>query len=113
MLNLAGRRIFCCASPVDMRKSFDSLADWVRLGLGMDPFQGDVFLFIGRDRQRLKVLVWEGDGFWVAMRRLETTRLAPPAPWGTVGATSWAMTPAEVAILLHTVVPRLRRTIAR
>ena len=108
MLNLAGRRVFLCRGPVDMRKSFDSLADVVRLQLGMDPFLGDVFLFIGRDRQRLKVLVWEGDGFWVAMRRLETTRLVPPGAWSRAGAADMPVTPAEVATLLHATVPRLR-----
>ena len=108
MLNFAGRRIFLCAAPVDMRKSFDALADVVRLQAGMDPLQGDVFLFIGRDRQRMKVLVWEGDGFWVATRRLETTRLAPPTAWGTAGSPV-AMSPSAVVALLQATLPRLRR----
>ena len=109
MLNLAGRRVFLSRGPVDMRKSFDSLADVVRLHLGMDPFLGDVFLFIGRDRQRLKILVWEGDGFRVAMRRLETTRLMPPGAWSGTGTTGIPMSPTEVAALLHEAVPRLQR----
>lgn len=107
MLNFAGRRIFLCRSPVDMRKSFDSLADVVRLHLGMDPFQGDIFLFIGRDRQRLKALVWEGDGFWVAQRRLETSRLAPPSLWGGSGA-ALPLAAAEVTAFLQATQPRIR-----
>jgi transposase len=107
MLNVAGRRVFLCRSPVDMRKSFDALAEVVRLELRMDPFLGDVFLFIGRDRQRLKVLVWEGDGFWVAHRRLESTRLAPPTLWGPAGA-ALPLTPMEVLVLLQATLPRLR-----
>ena len=44
MVHVAGRRVFLCRSPVDMRKSFDALAEVVRLELRMDPFLGDVFL---------------------------------------------------------------------
>ena len=68
-----------------------------------------VRLFIGRDRQRLKILVWEGDGFWMAMRRLETTRLMPPGAWSGTGTTGIPMSPTEVAALLHEAVPRLQR----
>ena len=107
MLNFSGRRIFLCGTPVDMRKSFDALADMVRLHLGMDPFQGDIFLFIGRDRQRLKALVWKGDGFWVAQRRLESSRLAPPSLWGG-SAAALPLAAAEVTALLQATLPRIR-----
>jgi len=107
MLNIAGRRVFLCRSAVDMRKSFDALAEVVRLELGMDPFLGDLFLFIGRDRQRLKVLMWEGDGFWVAHRRLESSRLAPPLTCGPRGE-ALPLSPAEVVALLQVTLPRLR-----
>lgn len=74
MLSFGRRRIFLCRQAVDMRKAFDSLSDYVRCELGMDPFQGDVFVFVGKDRTRAKVLVWEPTGFWLCAKRLETSR---------------------------------------
>lgn len=107
MLHLNGRRVFLCQTPVDMRKSYDTLADLVRTALGMDPFQGDVFLFLGRDRVRLKVLVWEGDGFWLCAKRLETARFAVPQAWGRGdGTTTLPLSGAEVAALLSETIPR-------
>ena len=49
----------------DMRKSFNTLAALVEHQLGHDPYAGDVFVFIGRQRNRMKVLVWDASGFWL------------------------------------------------
>ena len=58
MLSFApGQRIFLARAVVDMRKSFDSLVSLVRNQLGKDPFAGDVFVFVGRHRNRVKILV--------------------------------------------------------
>ncbi len=78
MLNIAGRRVFLARALVDMRKSFDTLADVVRTLLGMDPFAGDAFIFVGRDRTRVKILIWDTSGFWVCAKRLESGRFAVP-----------------------------------
>ena len=84
MLSFGRRRIFLCRQAVDMRKAFDSLSDYVRCELGMDPFQGDVVVFVSKDRTRAKVLVWESTGFWLCAKRLETSRfLLPEAVRGT------------------------------
>ena len=106
MLKVGSRRVFLCRQAVDMRKSFDSLADVVRTQLGMNPFQGDVFVFISADRTRAKVLLWESSGFWVCAKRLETSRFAPPAA-GT-GATV-VLQPSQLNELLERVVPRALR----
>jgi transposase len=52
------RRIFLARAVVDMRKSFDSLIDLVQHHLAHDPHGGDAFVFVGRDRRRLKVLIY-------------------------------------------------------
>jgi len=70
MLNLAGRRVFLARAVVDMRKSYQTLSDVVRLQLDLDPLSGDVFIFVGRDRSRVKVLVWDASGFWICAKRL-------------------------------------------
>ena len=107
MLSLDRRRVFLCRKPVDMRKAFDSLADVVRLELGMDPFNGDVFVFIGKDRTRAKVLMWEPSGFWLCAKRLETAcfrcRSGEPKD-GRVDAA--AEQSPQVAALLDEVMPR-------
>ena len=73
MLSFAvGQRIFLARAAVDMRKSFDALASLVTNQLGKDPFAGDVFVFVGKYRNRVKILVWEVSGFWVCAKRLVT-----------------------------------------
>lgn len=54
-----------------MRKSFDGLSGLVRSGLGLDPSSGDVYVFLNRRRDRLKLLVWQGDGYALYYKRLE------------------------------------------
>jgi transposase len=107
MLNLGRRRVFLCRKPVDMRKAFDSLADLVRVDLGMDPFQGDVFVFVGKDRTRAKVLIWEVTGFWLCAKRLETARFRLPTQAERAGAPALPLTIDAVMSLLEDVAPRL------
>jgi transposase len=64
-------RIYLCTSPTDMRKGFDTLAALVREFLGQDPLSGHLFLFVGRAKDRLKILYWDADGFALWYKRLE------------------------------------------
>ncbi len=110
MLNLGQRRIFLCRKPVDMRKAYDSLADLVRVDLSMDPFRGDVFVFIGKDRTRAKVLIWEVSGFWLCSKRLEAARFRLPGETvGLNGSSTLPLTNTQVMTLLEDVVPRALR----
>ena len=85
-----------------MRKSFDSLASLVTNQLGKDPFAGDVFIFVGKYRNRVKILVWDVSGFWVCAKRLEKGTFATPRPLLDKDARSaLPMTPAEVHLLLE------------
>lgn len=54
-----------------MRKGFDGLSGYVRNELGRDPLTGDIFIFINRRRNQIKLLLFEGDGFSVYHKRLE------------------------------------------
>jgi len=56
-------RAFVYSEAVDMRKSIDALSQLVSLGMGMNPLSGQVFVFIGRRRDKAKLLVWDRHGF--------------------------------------------------
>lgn len=64
-------RIFVCADPVDFRRGFDGLAAIVHDSFGEDPLSGHLFVFRNRRANRVKILYWERDGFWLLYKRLE------------------------------------------
>lgn len=72
-------RIWLAAQPADLRKSFDSLAALVRDGLRSDPLSGDVFVFRNKAGDRVKLLVWEEDGYAIWYKRLEAGTFRFPA----------------------------------
>ena len=55
--------IYIACGYTDMRKSIDGLATIVQQQFQLDPFSNTLFLFCGRNRNRMKALLWEGDGF--------------------------------------------------
>ena len=57
--------------PTDMRKSFNGLSGVVRSELGRNPLEGDVFIFINRRRDKIKLLVWDRSGFVILYKNLE------------------------------------------
>ncbi len=72
MLSLpANVRVFAAREPVDFRKGFDGLCAIVRDEFGEDPLSGHLFLFLNRRSNRVKVLVWDRNGFWLMCKRLE------------------------------------------
>jgi transposase len=57
--------------PTDMRKSFNGLSGLVRSELGCNPLLGNVFIFINRRRDKIKLLVWDRSGFIIFYKSLE------------------------------------------
>jgi transposase len=79
MLNLSPAvRIFLATNPVDMRRQIDGLAALVNEVLSQDPFTGHVFVFRGRRADRVKILVWDRNGFVLYYKRLEKGRFRFP-----------------------------------
>lgn len=74
----ASVRVYLCLTACDMRKSFDSLHALVRDHLELDAYAGHLFVFIGRRRDRVKILYWDRDGFAIWSKRLEEGTYAVP-----------------------------------
>lgn len=91
-------RIYLAAGATDMRKGFEGLFGLARDRLALDPLSGHVFVFANAQRNRLKLLFWDGSGLWVCAKRLEKGRFWWPAAAG--GETKVALSPEELAMLL-------------
>jgi len=65
-------QIYIACGYTDMRKSIDGLMLIVKQTFQLNPFQNNLFLFCGRRRDRIKALFWEGDGFILLYKRLES-----------------------------------------
>ena len=68
---LRGAQVWVATTPVDMRKSFDSLVEVVRSFLGKDPLSGNLFVFRNRRGHLMKVLWWDDGGLAIYYKRLE------------------------------------------
>ncbi len=75
-------RIFLCVTPVDMRRSFDSLSEHVSQLLGEDPLSGHLFIFRNKEETKMKILYWDRDGFAIWYKRLEKGRFNLPRSGG-------------------------------
>ena len=67
-------RILVAVAPVDFRKGIDGLAALCKETLKQDPFKGTVFVFRNRRATAIKVLVYDGQGFWLCQKRLSEKR---------------------------------------
>lgn len=72
-------RFLLYGRPTDMRKSFDGLSGIIHNALGSNPCNGDVFVFINRRRDKIKLLHWQGVGFTLYYKRLEEGTFEVPA----------------------------------
>jgi transposase len=91
--------VYAYRTPVDMRKSFDTLTALIAQGLGRDVMSGDMFLFVNRTRRRAKVLFWDGTGLCLFAKRLAKGNFA--APWARPGDGPLLLTQSELSLLLE------------
>ena len=97
--------MFVYAKPADMRKGCHRLAAIVRDEFHANPQDGSLFLFFNRRRDRLKLLHWDGGGFWLYSRLLEAGRFEElplasrgDGPCARIDATELAMLLAGVSL---------------
>ena len=94
----AQMRILVAVEPADFRRGIDGLARMARQELASDPFSGAVFVFRNRRATAVKMLVYDGQGFWLCHKRLSTGRFRFwPAD---DGAPSRALEAHELQVLL-------------
>ena len=71
-------RVYLAAVPVDLRRGHDGLAAIVRNEWKLNPFDGHLFVFLGRRLDRVKILVWDRNGFVLYYKRLSQGRFRMP-----------------------------------
>jgi transposase len=90
-------RVFLCVEAADFRKGIDGLSALCRRRIGEDPFGGAIFVFRNRRGTSLKLLCYDGQGFWLCQKRLSNGRLKW---WPTMPQASVTLSPRELQILL-------------
>lgn len=74
-----GLKVYLHREPVDFRLNINGLAVLVEQALGLDPFASCAYVFSNRRRDRVKILGWERNGFWLLLKRLEKDRFIWPS----------------------------------
>lgn len=108
MLRFEGKAVYLACGYTDMRKQINGLSAIVEGSFELDPFGGALFVFCNRNRDRVKILEWDGDGFWLYFKRLEKGRFRWP---GSDGSRTMALSGEELHLLLGSprVIQKLKR----
>jgi transposase len=80
--------VYLACGDTDLRKSIDGLAAIVTYTFDLDVFSSSLFAFCNRDRNKLKILFWDHNGFWLYYRRLDSGRFKWPKQTGDKSAMS-------------------------
>jgi transposase len=100
-------RIYFATEPTDMRKGIDGLRALVEGTLRHDPYDGHLFVFVGKSKDKVKILFWDRSGFVLYMKRLERGRFQLPAV--DARRKQVDMEPAQLAMLLDGIDLNARR----
>lgn len=97
MLSFGEKKVYLACGKTDMRKSINGLAAIVEGSFNLSPFGDSLFVFCNRNRDRVKILEWDGDGFWLYFKRLENGHFR----WPTEGnERTMTFTGEELRVLL-------------
>lgn len=93
-------KIYLCVEPTDMRKAFNGLYAIAKHELMRNPMDGSLFLFSNRRRDRVKLLYFDGTGFWVLAKKLEKGTFWWPGKMNE-GENHFEMKPEALGMLLN------------
>lgn len=98
-----GLKVYLHREPIDFRLGINGLALLVEQALGLSPFAACVYVFSNRRRNRVKILGWERNGFWLLLKRLEKDRFIWPAetvvPTVTVEQLHWMLEGIDIGVV--------------
>lgn len=96
-------KIYLHREPIDFRLSINGLAVLVEQALGLDSFASCAYVFSNRRRDRVKILGWERNGFWLLLKRLEKDRFIWPSadvvPTLTAEQLHWLLEGIDIAVV--------------
>ena len=99
MIQITPHQQLCLAiQPTDFRKGIDGLVALCRQHLKQDPFSGKLFVFTNKRKIAIKILVYDGQGFWLCLKRFSKGKLAW---WPTTPSPLYSVTHQQLQILLY------------
>ena len=95
-----GLKVYLHREPIDFRLNINGLALLVEKALGLDPFATCVYVFSNRRRNRVKILGWDRNGFWLLLKRLEQDRFIwPTAEAVPVEQLHWLLEGIDIGVV--------------
>lgn len=95
-------KVYLHREAVDFRMGINGLSILVEQALGLNPFAAAVYVFSNRRRDRVKILAWERNGFWLLMKRLEQDRFIWPdvvsVPTITIEQLHWLLEGIDLSV---------------
>ena len=73
-----GKKVYLACGSTDLRKNIDALSSLVQDSFKLDPYSDTMFVFCNRSRDIIKILEWDGDGFWLHTKKIEQGRFNWP-----------------------------------
>lgn len=93
-------RVFLYRLPTDMRKSFHGLVALVESAVHQDPFSGSLFVFLNRQRDRIKILYWGQTGFCIWYQQLQKGTYQLPDEKSLQGHQTMEVTRSQLSLML-------------
>jgi transposase len=96
-------KVYLHREAVDFRMGINGLSILVEQALGLNPFAAAVYVFCNRRRDRIKILAWDRNGFWLMLKKLEADRFIWPdvaaVPTLSIEQLHWLLDGVDLALI--------------